>query len=127
MITVAKDGSGDFTKVQDAINSIPKENNQPVTIFIKSGTYTELITIDRPYLTLEGEEVTSTILTFHNYANMLMEDGMKRGTFRSQSVFIDTHDFTAKNITFENSAGLGREVGQALAAYIDGDCIYFEN
>ncbi len=127
MITVAKDGSGDFTKVQDAINSIPKENTQPITIFIKSGTYTELLTIDRPYLTLEGEEVTSTILTFHNYANMLMEDGMKRGTFRSQSVFIDTHDFTAKNITFENSAGLGREVGQALAVYIDGDCIYFEN
>lgn len=127
MITVAKDGSGDFTKVQDAINSIPKENTQPITIFIKSGTYTELLTIDRPYLTLEGEEVTSTILTFHNYANMLMDDGMKRGTFRSQSVFIDTHDFTAKNITFENSAGLGREVGQALAVYIDGDCIYFEN
>lgn len=127
MITVAKDGSGDFTSVQEAIYSVPKENTTPVTIFIKSGTYTELLTIDRPYITLEGEDADSTILTFHNYARMVMEDGMNRGTFRSQSTFVDTHDFTAKNITFENSAGAGKEVGQALAAYVDGDRVYFEN
>lgn len=127
MITVAKDGSGDFTSVQEAVNSIPEQNSEPITIYIKSGTYTELLTINRPYITLEGEEVTSTILTYHNYARMVMEDGTKRGTFRSQSTFIDTHDFTAKNITFENSAGPGRKVGQALAAYVDGDRVYFEN
>ncbi len=114
MITVAKDGSGDFTKVQDAINSIPKENTQPITIFIKSGTYTELLTIDRPYLTLEGEEVTSTILTFHNYANMLMEDGMKRGTFRSQSVFIDTHDLLLKISLLKILPVLGEKLGKQL-------------
>lgn len=127
MITVAKDGSGDFSSVQEAVNSVPKENAEPVTVFIKSGTYTELLTIDRPYITLEGEEVTSTILTFHNYARMVMEDGMNRGTFRSQSTFIDTHDFTARNITFENSAGQGKQVGQALAVYVDGDRVCFEN
>ncbi|MBO5279166.1 MAG: pectin methylesterase [Lachnospiraceae bacterium] len=127
MITVAKDGSGDFTSVQEAVNSVSKENTSPVTIFIKSGTYTECLTIDRPYITFEGEEVTSTILTFGNYAKMVMEDGSNRGTFRSYSTLIDTHDFTAKNITFENSAGPGKLVGQALAAYVDGDRIYFEN
>ena len=46
---------------------------------------------------------------------MEMEDGSRRGTFRSYSVLIDTHDFTARNLTFENSAGLGALVGQALA------------
>ena len=80
MITVAKDGSGDFSSVQAAINSVPKENTEPITIFVKSGTYTELLTIDRPYITLEGEEVTSTILSYNNYARMIMEDGMNRGT-----------------------------------------------
>lgn len=126
MITVAKDGSGDFLTVQEAIHSVPQENDAPVTIFIKAGTYTELLLVDRPYITLEGEDANTTILTFINYAKMVMEDGSNRGTFRSYSTLIDTHDFTAKNLTFENSAGPGRLVGQALALYVDGDRIYFE-
>lgn len=126
MITVAKDGSGDFTSIQEAIHSVPQENTTPVTIFIKPGTYTELLVVDRPFITLEGENAESTILTFGNYANMIMEDGSKRGTFRSYSTLIDTHDFTARNLTFENSAGLGKQVGQALALYVDGDRVYFE-
>ncbi len=36
MITVAKDGSGDFSSVQAAINSVPKENTEPITIFVNS-------------------------------------------------------------------------------------------
>lgn len=126
MITVAQDGSGDFSTVQEAIHSVPKENSAPVTIFIRPGIYTELLVIDRPYLTLEGESAATTILTFGNYAKMVMEDGSNRGTFRSYSTLVDTHDFKAKNLTFENSAGAGKLVGQALALYVDGDRIYFE-
>lgn len=127
MIIVSKDGTGDFSTIQDAVSSIPKENTTPVTIFIKSGTYVEKLYIDRPFLTLEGEEVTSTIISFRDYALMLMDDGSKRGTFRTQTVFLDANDFTAKNITFENAAGPGCKVGQALALYADGDRLYFEN
>lgn len=127
MIVVAKDGTGDFSTIQEAVSSVSKNNTEPVTIYIKSGTYSEKLVIDHPYITLEGEEVTSTILTYHDYALMLMEDGSKRGTFRTQSVFIDADHFTARNLTFENSSGPGKRVGQALAAYVDGDFMYFEN
>ena len=41
MITVNKDGSGDFKFIQQAIDSIPKENKEEVKIFIKNGVYKE--------------------------------------------------------------------------------------
>lgn len=50
-----------------------------------------------------------------------MPEGDKRGTFRTASVRIDTHDFTAKHLTFQNDSGFGHTVGQALAVYVDGD------
>ncbi len=117
----------DFHTISDAIASIPEDNKEHITIFIRKGTYKEKLVINKPYITLEGEDVEDTIITYDDYANMIMEDGSKRGTFRSYSVLIDTHDFTAKNIIFENSAGFGREVGQALALYVDGDRIIFDN
>ena len=51
-------------------------------------------------------------------------DGKPIGTFRTPSTTIDADDFTAENITFENSAG---PVGQALAIRVDGDRAVFRN
>lgn len=127
MIHIAQDGSGDFTSVTAALQSIPPANQEPVTLFIHNGIYKELITVSSPYVTLIGESREFTILTYDRYARMMMEDGMKRGTFRSYSCLIDTHDFTARNLTFENSSGRGIDVGQALALYVDGDRISFED
>lgn len=127
MIHIAQDGSGDFTSVTAALQSIPPDNQEPVTLFIHNGIYKELITVSSPYVTLIGESREFTILTYDRYARMMMEDGMKRGTFRSYSCLIDTHDFTARNLTFENSSGRGIDVGQALALYVDGDRIFFED
>lgn len=56
-----------------------------------------------------------------------MEDIGKLGTFRTYTVFVDTHDFTACNLTFENTAGTGDHLGQAVALYADGDRLLFEN
>lgn len=117
----------EFHSIQEAIATIPKDNKERVTVFLRKGTYNEKIVIDRPFVTLEGEDVEETVITYDDYALMLMEDGSKRGTFRTPTVFIDADDFIAKNILFENSAGYGREVGQALALYVDGDRIIFDN
>ena len=114
---------GDFESVTDALRSIPEDNHEPVTIFIAPGTYHEKITIDRDFVTLEGtgESSEDVVLTFDDYANFIMEDGMKRGTFRSYSVFIDAHDVTLKNLTIENASGDSLTHGQAIALYADGD------
>lgn len=56
-----------------------------------------------------------------------MPDGTKRGTFRSYTVLVDGDNVTFKNCLFENTAGKGDDVGQALALYLDGDDITLEN
>lgn len=116
-----------FSTIQDALDVIPKDNQEEITIHIANGTYFEKLTVQTPYVTFEGESAEGTILTYNLGAYEILEDGIKRGTFRTPSVFIDTHDFTARNITFENSAGFGHTVGQALALYVDGDKIVFDN
>lgn len=124
---VAKDGSGDFKTLQEAIDNIPENNSQRVEIHIRKGVYKEKITVNKPFVALMGEGADDTVLTFDDSANMLFPNGDRYGTFNSYSTIISGDDFTAENITFENSAGDGRKVGQALAAYVDADRVIFRN
>lgn len=124
MITVAKDNSGDFDSIQKAVDSVSDNNNE--TIFIKKGIYKERIEIRKNNITLIGEDTDETIITEGFYARMIMPDGSKRGTFRSYTFLVYADNFSASNITFENSAGFGDDVGQAIAVYAEGDNITFK-
>lgn len=126
---VSKTDSNKYSTINDALTAAEILGDEPVTIHIEPGIYKERIEVKKPYLTLVGEGKNSedVVITESYYANMPYEDGLKRGTFRSYSVLIDTHDFTARNITFRNDAGDGRVVGQAVAVYADGDKIIFDN
>ena len=125
VLTVAADGSGQYKTVQEAIMVVPVGSaTNPVVIRIKPGTYKELIYVQREkrFFRLVGEDAATTVLTFDLNANLLGKDGKPIGTFRTPSTLIDADDFTAENLTFENSAGA---VGQALAIRIDGDRVTF--
>jgi pectinesterase len=123
---VSPDGSAQFKSVQEAINATPQNagpSNQ-VFIHIKPGIYKEAIYVQREkrFVHLVGEDTAKTILTGDLYASMPGPDGQIIGTFRTASTFIDADDFSAENITFENSAG---PKGQALAIRVDGDRVAF--
>lgn len=114
-IVVAADGSGDFTTVQEAINSVPDFRKKGrTTILIKSGTYKEKIIVapTKLNLTLIGED--GTTLTYDDYASKLNRFGDEKSTSGSASIYIYGPDFEAENITFENSSG---PVGQAVACF----------
>jgi pectinesterase len=124
---VAADGTAKFKSVQEAIMAVPSGSREnPVVIHIAPGTYKELIYIQREksFFKLVGENPTNTILTFNLYAGITNAEGKPIGTFKTPSTTIDADDFTAENITFENSAGA---VGQALAIRVDGDHAVFRN
>jgi len=104
----------------------PDYNITPAIFYIGAGVYREKLVISRPGLTMIGEP-GQTVIVFGQGAFEIMEDGEKRGTFRTASVRIDAPDFTAKDITFQNDAGFGHTVGQALALYVDADRCLFEN
>lgn len=122
-VSSGKTDADSFPSVTAALYSIPEEYDAPVTILIAPGRYHEKITVNRPFITLEGigESSADTVLTFDDYANFEMEDGTKMGTFRSYSVFVDAHDVTLKNLTIENASGDSLTHGQAIALYADGD------
>ena len=125
MITVAKDNSGDFNSIQQAVDSIPA--GTPETIYIKKGIYKECVEVRKNNISFVGESTDDTIITESYYARMIMPDGSKRGTFRSYTFFVYADNFTASNLTFENAAGFGDEFGQAIAVYAEGDNITFRN
>lgn len=125
MITVAKDNSGDFNSIQQAVDSIPA--GTPETIYIKKGIYKERVEVRKNNISFVGESTDNTIITESYYARMIMPDGSKRGTFRSYTFFVYADNFTASNLTFENAAGFGDEFGQAIAVYAEGDNITFRN
>lgn len=122
---VAKDGSGDFFNLQDAIDAVPVNRfENRTTILVRDGIYKEKVTIpaNRPNIALIGQG--NPIITYDDYADRLNRFGEKMGTAGSSSVYIFAPDFYAENITFENTAG---QVGQAVACYVDGDRSMFKN
>lgn len=127
-VSLDRENPGDFSRVSDALDAVPADNQNPVTIKIAPGVYYEKLTVNKPFVTLEGTGASNadTVLRYDDYANFIMEDGQKRGTFRSYSVLIDAHDVTLRNLTVENSSGDARTHGQAIALYADGDRLYVD-
>jgi pectinesterase len=119
--TVAKDGSGEFKYIQDAIDAMRVYPLASITLYIKNGVYNEKIELPDPNtdVTFIGESVEKTIITFNDYSGR-----GKHTTFTSYTAKISGNRFYAENITFANSAG---PVGQALALYVDADKAIFKN
>jgi pectinesterase len=121
VFTVAKDGTGEYSSIQDAIDAMRVYPLAPITLYIKNGVYNEKIELpaNNTDVTFIGENVDSTIITFNDYSGK-----GKHTTFTSYTAKISGNRFRAENITFANSAG---PVGQALALYVDADKAVFKN
>ncbi len=119
--TVAKDGTGDYKYIQEAIDAMRVYPLDRITLYIKNGVYNEKIELpdDNTDVTFIGESVEKTIITFNDYSGR-----GKTNTFTSYTAKISGNRFVAENITFTNSAG---PVGQALALYVDADKAVFKN
>ncbi len=128
-IVVDQTGHGDYMKVQDAINAVPNYSHDKITtILIKAGTYKEAIDIPHTKFRMKimGEGADKTILTYDRYAEQLWPDNdFKVGTSGSASIYIHSSYVTFEDITFENTAGEGKEIGQAVAVFTDGDFLFF--
>ena len=127
---VAKDGSGDFFTVQEAIDAAPDYCKQDeTTIYVKDGIYEEKVTIpaNKQKIHLIGQSSEKTVITWCDYAKKTGSTGYEMGTSATSTVFLYGSDFLAENITFENSAGEGKEIGQACAITVDADRVAFIN
>jgi len=125
-VTVAKDGSGNYTTVQAAINAVPDNNSSWYTINIKNGTYKEKITISakKTYVYLKGTSNTSTIITYSQC------NSTAGGTEASASVTVKAANFKAENIYFKNDFDYDNSSysnKQAVALAAEGDKQVYKN
>jgi pectinesterase len=125
---VAKDGSGQYTTVQAAVNAAPNNSTSPTVIFVKKGTYAEKVEIPstKTFLYLIGEDAAGTVIVNGDYTGstkiynglVTAGNGLVIGTSTSHTLYVAANDFTMMNITIQNNAG---DVGQAVAFNSKGD------
>lgn len=128
-IVVAQDGTGDYATIQAAIDACPDYLHGHITsIFIKAGVYKENVTIphNKFRLHIQGESAESTVITFDKCGERLWPGtDRKMGTSGSATMYIHASYVTLEDLTVENSAGEGKDIGQAVALFADGDFLFF--
>ena len=110
--TVARDGSGDFFTLTEAVAAVPDFGRDTTRIVVCGGVYREKISIPatKRLVALTGRgDVT---LTWDDYAAKIGPTGRPLGTSGSSTLYFGGDGWTVRNITFENAAG---RVGQAVA------------
>ena len=121
MYIIAKDGSGDFTSIQQAIDAIPGGGRTPTILLLRMDEYQERVVVDKDNVRIIGEARDRTVITAKGCAKDLDESGNERGTFLSATFMVTGHNVEVENLTIRNDAGDGRDVGQAVAVYAAGD------
>lgn len=122
--TVAKDGSGDFTSIQAALDACKSFPYERITIFIKNGVYYEKVLVPawNTKISLVGESRAQTVITYDDYFKKINRG--RNSTFYTATLRVDGNDFRAENLTIENGAG---PVGQAIALHVEADRCTFVN
>ncbi|KAK3418725.1 hypothetical protein EUGRSUZ_H03296 [Eucalyptus grandis] len=92
-LSLSRSGHGQFTTVQQAIDSIPAKNNVWTRILVKPGIYKEKVVIpaDKPCIVLQGRTASDTVIEWGDGGEV-----NKTATFT-----LYAENFKAKNIRFE--------------------------
>lgn len=108
---VAKDGSGNGTTLQGAIDAVPANNTTPFLIYVKNGTYSEVVTVasGKNHVHLIGQSRDGVVIQY---------------TVDPSVLTINATDFYAENITLNNTSGA---VGPRQALSAKGDRAAFKN
>jgi polygalacturonase len=122
---VAADGTGDYYSVQRALDMVPKTGG--AVLSVSPGVYREVITIDKPNVTIRSANPDASKTVIVNDRNA----GENGGTFHSATVNVTADNFFAENVTFENDFNRTHEQksqgSQALAISVTGDRAVFHN
>ena len=121
-ITVDRKGTGDFTSLQEAINTVRAfDPDGGTVILVKNGVYHEKIVIPDWICNLKilGESRENTLITYNDHAKI-----NDMGTFRTYTMQIRGNDIQLENLTLENAA---EPLAQAVALHTEGDRLIFRN
>ena len=118
---VAQDGSGNYKTVQEAIDAAPTGRIAPWLIFVKNGTYEELVTIpeNKPFIHLIGQDKEKTVVCYWINNGGTNDIGWEYSTNNPNSktygkqgvVQVNSTDFYTENISYIDSYGVERQAG----------------
>ncbi|CAA6665236.1 unnamed protein product [Spirodela intermedia] len=116
LMEVDQSGGGDYMRIQDAIDAMPKRNKDRIFIFIKPGIFREkiILSADKPFVTLAGTDADSTVISWNDAGK----------TMESATVTILALDFVGRNITIQVDAEERNTFGrrsQSPALRVSGD------
>ncbi|CAL9090372.1 unnamed protein product [Musa acuminata var. zebrina] len=120
-VVVAKDGSGKFKTINDAVNAMPKDYSGRYVIYVKAGVYKENVIVgkDKVNVLMYGDGSRKTVVTgSKNYV-----DGVQ--TVDTATFAALGQGFIAKSMGFSNTAGA--EKHQAVALRVQSDMSAFFN
>jgi pectin methylesterase-like acyl-CoA thioesterase len=113
-LTIAADGDGDFRTVQGAVDFVPDGNTTPTTLFIRKGTYTELVYFANKHaLTFQGEDRKQTVIEYANNAKFNSASDQRtyhRGVFLANRA----NDLVIENLTIRNTTPRGGSQAEAI-------------
>jgi len=131
-VTVAGDGSGNYTTVQAAVNAAPAGQTSTFTITIKPGTYRGTVSIpsNKTHLSLvgAGSSASAVVLVENHASGTPKPGGGTYGTSGSATVTIAAADTTVSNLTMANDfneASSTLSAKQAVAVNTSGDRVQF--
>ncbi|XP_057815326.2 pectinesterase [Cryptomeria japonica] len=121
-VIVSKDGP--LRSIQKAVDSAPDDSEQRFVIYIKGGVYEETVKIPpkKVNVMFVGDGIDKTVITESKSVPSLPAPIT---TYGSATVAVNADGFMARDITFQNSAGAGKN--QAVALRVDGDLSAFHN
>jgi len=104
-LVIAKDGSGDFTTIQAALDALPAATTRTRIVLVRNGTYREKLLVTKGRLALVGEDRSRTRI----------EEGILRREWRAThpddwgaavvNVGDDVTDLVLANLTIRNDSG----------------------
>jgi len=120
-VVVAADGTGDFATVQGAVDFVPEKNVTPVTIFIKKGTYTEIVCfVAKNNVTFLGEDRDQTVVAYSNnnsfQPNLATPQNQFGGSSYRRGVFmgLNSSGVVLANFTIRNTTRKGGSQAEAI-------------
>nr|GEY20772.1 putative pectinesterase/pectinesterase inhibitor 24 [Tanacetum cinerariifolium] len=119
-VVVAKDGSGKYKKISDALKAVPEKSKKRFVIYVKKGVYYENVRIEKPMwnVMIIGDGKDKTIVS----GNKNVVDGTP--TFQSATFAVFGKGFIARDMGFRNTAGAAKHQAVALMSTADMSAFY---
>ena len=104
----------EYLNLQEALDNIPEDNKETKVIDLVGNVINDQIEINKPNIIIRNG-----IFDYGLGAYEILDDGYKRGTFRTYTVYVSADNVTFEDLSVLNSNGYSS--GQAIALMIDGD------